>query len=96
MTKSDLIERLTNCMQIRYDRAVSKTDVTAFLDALGDVAVAELQAGGEAPLPGLGRLTVKETATRTGRNPKTGEPMEIQGRRAPKFAAAKGLKDALK
>ncbi|MGC0151214.1 HU family DNA-binding protein [Chromobacterium vaccinii] len=95
MTKQELMERITETMKIRYERAVSKVDVAAFLESFGDVATTELAAGREALLPGLGKLAVKQTQPRQGRNPKTGETLEIAGRRAPKFAASKLLKDAL-
>ena len=95
MTKQDLIERLTETMKIRYDRAVSKTDVASLLDALGDVITERLKAGDEVTLPGLGKLAVKAKAARTGRNPKTGEAIQIPAKRVPDFSAAKALKDAL-
>lgn len=95
MTKQDLIERITETMRTRYDRTVSKTDVAALLDALGDVTTSQLKDGGEVPLPGLGKLAVKAKAARTGRNPKTGEAIQIPAKRVPGFTATKPLKDAL-
>lgn len=95
MTKQDLIERITETMKIRHDRAVSKTDVTSLLDALGDVVTERLMAGDDVSLPGLGKLAVKAKAARTGRNPKTGESIQIPAKRVPDFSPAKALKDAL-
>lgn len=74
---------------------VSKKDVETVLKAASDAITGELSEGGEATLPGLGKLTVKERAAREGRNPKTGETIEIAARKAPHFSAAKALKDAL-
>jgi DNA-binding protein HU-beta len=54
-----------------------------------------LQEGGEVTLPGLGKLSVKTSAARTGRNPKTGETLEIAAKNKPHFSAAKALKDAV-
>nr|WP_308444341.1 HU family DNA-binding protein [Laribacter hongkongensis] len=95
MTKQDLIERIIETMKIRYDRAVSKADVTALLDALGDVTTERLQAGEDVPLPGIGKLVVKAKDARTGRNPKTGHTIQIPAKRVAAFSPAKALKDAL-
>ena len=95
MTKQDLIERITETMKIRYDRAVSKADVSALLDALGDVTTDRLKAGEDVPLPGIGKLVVKAKAARTGRNPKTGETIQIPAKRVPNFTPAKARKDAV-
>lgn len=73
----------------------TKADVRAILDATGEVVTAELYLGGEATLPGLGKLKTKQTTERTGRNPKTGEELRIPSRKAVKFTAATALKDAL-
>ncbi|MFA7269862.1 MAG: HU family DNA-binding protein [Sterolibacterium sp.] len=73
----------------------SKKAVEAVLKTAADVITAALQEGGEAVLPGLGKLTVKDKPARKGRNPKTGEEIDIPARRAPHFGAAKALKDAV-
>lgn len=73
----------------------SKSIVEHIVKTLGDVAQAELQEGGEVTLPGLGKLSVKTSAARTGRNPKTGETLEIAAKNKPHFSAAKALKDAV-
>jgi nucleoid DNA-binding protein len=52
----------------------------------------ELAGGGEVSLPGIGKFSTSERKARTGRNPKTGEPIEIAARRVPKFKAGKQLK----
>lgn len=74
---------------------VSKKDVEHVLKTAGDVITAHLAEGGEAVLPGLGKLYVKERAARQGKNPKTGEPISIPAGKAPGFKAAKALKDAV-
>ncbi len=88
-TKKELIEALAE----RTEQ--SKIDTEAFLDALGDCVRESLAQGNEAVLPGIGKLTVKERPARTGRNPATGEPIQIAARKAPAFSAAKALKDAV-
>lgn len=88
-TKAALIDFISN------KAGASKAETTRILDALGDVVGDLLNEGNEVTLPGIGKLTVKEKAARTGRNPKTGEPIEIPARKAAHFSAAKALKDAL-
>jgi DNA-binding protein HU-beta len=74
---------------------VSKKDVEAVLKVAGDVIADALVESGEAVLPGLGKLVIGQRAARTGRNPKTGEPVEIPAGKTVKFKAAKALKDNL-
>ncbi|ADE10451.1 HU family DNA-binding protein [Sideroxydans lithotrophicus] len=77
------------------NNSTSKTTVKAVLDELAKVASAELKAGNEVTLPGLGKLTVKKSAARKGRNPATGAEMDIPAKTKPHFSAAKALKDAV-
>ena len=51
----------------------------------------ELTAGGEVPLPGLGKLKTKDRAARMGRNPRTGEAVTIPARRVVVFAPSEKL-----
>lgn len=88
MTKQELIEAIKPVN-------ASKAVVEQVIDALGKVAQEQLANGGEVTLPGIGKLTVAEKAARKGRNPKTGEEIDIPAKRAPKFSAAKALKDAV-
>lgn len=55
--------------------------------------IAELQINGTAKLKGFGTFTVKETAARLGRNPRTGEPVQIEAGHKIAFKAAKALKE---
>ena len=50
--------------------------------------------GAEVTLPGIGKLSVKQSPARIGRNPATGESINIPARNKPHFSAAKALKDA--
>lgn len=65
------------------------------LSALGTIVVDALNTEGEITLPGIGKLKISYRAGRTGRNPKTGEPLVIDGKTVVKFSAAKALKDAV-
>lgn len=73
----------------------SKRSVENVLETLVDVIWIVFSEGGEVTLPGLGKLTVKDKPARKGRNPKTGEEIDIPAKRVPHFSAAKALKDAV-
>lgn len=75
--------------------ALSKTEVARVLVALTGVVQAQLKAGEEVALPGIGKLKVQNKAAKTGRNPRTGEAVEIPAKAVAKFVAAKALKDML-
>ena len=89
-TKKELIEALAERTQ------QSKKDSEAFLDALADGLRDALAQGNDVVLPGIGKFSVKEKPARTGRNPATGETIQIAARKAPVFSVAKALKDAVK
>jgi len=96
MNQKDLIDSIQHIANTTFERNVSKADITAVLDALADIAMHELGTeNGEIPLPGLGKLKADVRAARTGRNPATGESMDIPAKNVVKFVAAKALKDAL-
>ncbi|WP_299392529.1 HU family DNA-binding protein [uncultured Desulfovibrio sp.] len=97
MTRQELIKAVTQAVRTAHpDRDVNTVMVEVMLEALGDVAAAELLGGGEIPLPGLGKLKSKDIAARTGRNPRTGETLDIPAHKAVTFAACKDLKEAMK
>lgn len=73
----------------------SKKATEAVLKATADVIASTLKEGGEVPLPGLGKLYMKERSARAGINPKTKEPIQIAAGKSPGFKAAKALKDAV-
>lgn len=73
----------------------SRKAVEAVLKTTADVIGATLGEGDEVALPGLGKLSVAHSAARTGRNPKTGEAIQIPAKQKPHFSAAKALKDAV-
>lgn len=92
MTKQELINEIAAHTS---NTGTSKASIKFVLDAQATIAQLELQKGGEVTLPGLGKLTVKSRAARTGRNPATGEEMQIAAKNVPHFSAAKALKDAV-
>lgn len=75
--------------------ALKTADVDAVVKEMQKVIAAQMKAGGEVRLPGFGTFKTSERAARTGRNPKTGEPMEIGARTVVSFSAGKRLKDSV-
>ena len=74
---------------------ISKKDAEKVLKAFVDVVTEEMKKGEKVQLVGFGTFEVSERAAREGRNPRTGETMEIAASKAPKFKAGKALKDAV-
>ncbi len=89
MNKTDLVSAVAE----RAD--LSKSDAAGAVDAVFDVVTETLQQGDEVRLVGFGTFSVSERAATTGRNPRTGETIQIAASKQPKFKAGKGLKDAL-
>lgn len=89
MNKPQLIDAITNYT------SVNKKDVGLVLDGLASALQQKLFEGEEVTLPGIGKLRISERAARQGRNPKTGEAIQIAATTTVKFSAAKALKDAV-
>ena len=75
--------------------SISKKDAAAALTALTATITEELKSGEKVAIPSLGTFEVRERAARTGKNPRTGEAVEIAAKKLPAFKAAKALKDAV-
>lgn len=89
MTKSQLLEALAG------ETSMSKKDVGNFLDKLSELAIKEVKKSGEFVLPGIGKLVKIKRAARIGRNPATGEQIQIAAKTVVKFKVAKAAKDAV-
>ena len=74
---------------------LTKVDAEKALKAFIDVVTEEMKNKGKVQLVGFGTFETTERAARTGRNPKTGETIEISASTSPKFKAGKALKDAV-
>jgi len=85
-TKSQLINALSD------DLGVTKKLANAFLNSLGRVLQSSLATSGEGLIPGVGKLKVRERAARSGRNPRTGESLNISARKTVRLASTKSLK----
>ena len=94
MTREDFIEQALNKVRFTYERSFNRQDMKSALSALCDVAAAELLKGGEIPLPGIGKLKMKERAARTCRNPRTGEAIEVLPSRKVVFAPCKDFRES--
>lgn len=89
MNKSELIEAIAASADI------PKAAAGRALDAMVDNVADALKKGDQVVLVGFGTFSVKERAARTGRNPQTGQPIEIAAAKIPSFKAGKALKDAV-
>lgn len=76
-------------------RNITKTDAKATIDALFNVIVDTVNSGEEVAINGVGKFSLKETPAREGRNPSTGEPIQIAAQRKLVFTAGKAVKDKL-
>lgn len=89
LTKSQIMQTLaekTDC---------SKKDVVKVLEAMTDLAYAQVKKSGEFVVPGIGKLVKVHRKERMGRNPATGETIKIPARTVVKFRVAKAAKDAV-
>jgi DNA-binding protein HU-beta len=75
---------------------LSKKDATGAVDAVFDIITDALQKQEKVQLIGFGNFEVRERAARKGRNPQTGEEIEIPASNVPAFKPGKALKDAVK
>ncbi len=89
MNKSELIDAVAE------EADLSKAAAGRAVDALVNSITGALKAGDQITLVGFGTFMVKERAARSGRNPRTGETIEISASSMPVFKAGKALKDAV-
>lgn len=87
--KSELVDIISEQVE------VPKTTALKFINAFIENVTTTLRSGESITFPGFGSFSVKPRAARTGRNPKTGEPLQIPAAIIPSFKAGKGLKDAV-
>ena len=89
MTKADLIESVAS--KVDLPRATAERAVNTLFEDM----VEALKQGDKVNISGFGTFSISSRKARVGRNPKTGESIEISASRAAKFKAGKTLKDAL-
>jgi DNA-binding protein HU-beta len=88
--KADLIEKMATAADL------TKAEASRALDAFVKSVTETLRDGDEVALVGFGSFKVRTRPARQGRNPKTGEPIQIEAAKMPVFQAGKALKDAVK
>lgn len=89
MNKGELIEAVAAAADL------TKADATKAVEAFVDSVTRALKNGEQVSIVGFGSFSVKSRAARQGRNPKTGETINIKASRVPGFKAGKALKDAV-
>lgn len=89
MNKNEFVDRVAEMS------GMTKADAGRAVDAVFDSITEALTKGDDVRLVGFGTFSVSKRAAREGRNPRTGETIQIAASNQPKFSAGKGLKDAL-
>ena len=89
MTKNELITAVADKTRM------SKMQAASAVEATFDVITAALKKGGDVKIMGFGHFRVVTRAARDGRDPRTGAPVRIKASKRLRFAAGKGLKEAV-
>lgn len=89
MNKNELVDKIAD------EADISKASAARALDAALDAITDSLKASDPVVLVGFGTFNVRDRAARMGRNPKTGEAIQIAAARVPAFKPGKALKEAL-
>ena len=89
MNKNDLVAAVAN------DAGLSKADAARAVDSVFDSITGALKTGGDVRLVGFGTFSITNRKASIGRNPRTGEQIQIPASKQPRFKAGKGLKDAV-
>jgi len=88
MKKADLVD-----VVVAQQKNIPRPHVEATIDSLIEAVAEGLARGERIDLRGFGAFAVRDSAARTGRNPQTGESIQIAARRVPTFKAGKELRD---
>ena len=89
MLKSEFVTKISE------KTGLTKKDVVAAIDAYNETVIETLKSGDSVPLIGFGTFTTSSRKARIGRNPQTGETMNIPASVVPRFNPSKAVKDAL-
>ena len=88
MNKADLIDEVAKVLS-------SKKEAKEAVECVLSTITSTMKKQEAVTLVGFGTFKVDNRKARTGRNPRTGEPIEIKAKKVPKFVAGKSLKDAI-
>ena len=89
MSQSEVVNHIAE----KFD--LKRAQVKELFEELGSLASAEVKSSGEFVLPGFGKLVLSERKAREGRNPQTGDTIQIPAKTTLKFRLSKGMKDAV-
>ncbi len=90
MTKDELVEKMAE------EAGITKVQAGTAVKSMFDGIVNSLQQGNKVSFSGFGTFDVSDRKARTGRNPQTGEAIQIAASKVPKFKAGKAFKEAIK
>ena len=89
MNKSELVDAVSNAADL------SKSDAARAVDGVIGAVTQALKSGDQVTVVGFGTFLVRQREARAGRNPRTGETIQIKASKVPAFKAGKALKDAV-
>ena len=89
MNKNDLVSAVSS------STGMSKVDSVKAVEGVFDAISGALSSGGDVRIVGFGTFSVANRKATTGRNPRTGQAIQIPASKQPKFKAGKGLKEAV-
>jgi len=89
MTKADLVEEVARVTEL------TRKDSEVIVDTLFESVIQALKSGDKLEVRGFGSFRVRQRNARVGRNPKTGEKVEVPAKRVPYFKPSKELKDLI-
>ena len=89
MNKSELVDAVANAAEL------SKSDAARAVDGVIGAITQALKSGDQVTVVGFGTFLVRKREARAGRNPRTGETIQIKASKVPAFKAGKALKDAV-
>ena len=89
MSQSEVVNHFAEKYELK------RAQVKELFEELANLATNEVKESGEFVLPGFGKLVLSQRQAREGRNPQTGETIQIAAKKTLKFRVGKGLKDSL-
>src|ERR1044072_9019973 len=89
MTKADLVEEVSKVTEL------TRKDSEVIVDTLFESVIKALKGGDKLEVRGFGSFRVRQRTARVGRNPKTGDKVEVPAKRVPYFKPSKELKDLI-
>ena len=89
MSQSEVVNHFAE----KFD--LKRAQVKELYEELANLATSEAKSNGEFVIPGFGKLVLSERKAREGRNPQTGETIQIPAKTTAKFRLAKGIKDSV-